>query len=138
MGYADIHRAAHQAFNQRDYPEVVSAFTDEIEFHDHPRQFTTKGPQEFLDYLRGWAASFSDAHAADARYLEGPSHSLALFHAKGTNDGPLGPLPASGRQLYLPMCEILHYDDEGRVTRGEIFYDTTGIMVQLGHMEPPA
>ena len=32
---------------------------------------------------------------------------VAEFTGRGVNDGPLGPLPASGKQMNHPFCEIL-------------------------------
>ena len=38
----------------------------------------------------------------------------------------------------MTICEILHYDAEGRVVGGEYFYDALSQLSQLGLIEPPA
>ena len=57
---------------------------------------------------------------------------------RGVNDGALGPLPATGREIDLPFCEIFGFDDEGQIVSGNIYYDQLTMMTQLGHIEPSA
>jgi len=138
MSNVDTHRAAHEAFNRRDWDGVAASLAPDYEFVDHPRGVTTKGTAQFIDYLRGgWATAFSDAAATNARYLDAGDTTVAQFNGTGVNDGPLGPMPATGRSMNLPFCEILSYDADGKATRGELYYDQVGILVQLGHMPPP-
>jgi len=56
---------------------------------------------------------------------------VALFTGRGTHDGQLGPMPASGAQLAFPLCEVLRYDADDNVTGGEMYYDQTGIAAQV-------
>lgn len=136
--HADKHRAAHEAFNLRDWEGVVRDFADDVTYTDHPRGLTLKSKQEFLDWAKGWTRSFSDGKATDATYYEAPNASIAVFTGTGTNDGPLGPFPASNARLAWPLCEVLRYDEEGRIVEGELFYDMVTMLVQAGHMEAPA
>jgi ketosteroid isomerase-like protein len=137
MGNVDTHRAAHEAFNRRDYDEAVRNCREDLQYVDHPRNITTKGTVEFVDWLKGWATAFSDAEVADVRYIDGGDHSVAIFQGRGTNDGAMGLLAATGRRMDLPYCEIFRYDAGGKMVAAEIFYDSTTMMVQLGTMEPP-
>ena len=125
------------AFNRREYDEGVRNFRDDVHYTDHPRGITTKGPVEFVDWMKGWVSAFSDAEVAEPRYIDGGEHTVAIFQGRGTNDGAVGPLPATGQRMDLPFCEILRYDGDGRVVSGEIFYDNLTMMVQLGVLEAP-
>ena len=139
MGNIDKHRQAHEAFNRRDWNGVVRDLAPDIEYTDHPRSTTTKNPQEFVDYLTGgWVTAFSDATVSNARYAEGGDQTIAQFDGTGTNDGPLGPMPATGKTMNMPFCEVMTYDSDGRIVRGELYYDQVTMLVQLGHMPPPA
>ena len=138
MSTVDKHRDAHEAFNRRDWDGVIREFAPDAEYVDHPRGMTVKGAAQFVDYLRaGWVTAFSDAAVTNVRYTEGPERSIAQFDATGTNDGALGPMPATGRSMNMPFCEIMTYDAEGRIVRGELYYDQVSMLVQLGHMPPP-
>jgi ketosteroid isomerase-like protein len=136
MGNVDTHRATHEAFNRRDFAGAAGPMREDAIFTDHPRGESVKGPVEMADWLKAWAAGFSDARSTDDRFIDGGDYTVCLFHAQGTNDGPLGPLPATGRRMDLPFCEVLHYDAQGKIIAGEVFYDTMSMMVQLGHAEP--
>jgi hypothetical protein len=74
---------------------------------------------------------------AVAEYAEGPDHSTATFHARGTNDGSLAGMPATGQRMDVPFCEVLRFDTEGRCTEGEVYYDQMTILTQLGLVTPP-
>lgn len=136
-GNVTSHREAHDAFNRRDLDAAVRLSRDDCVYVDHGRGLTFKGPEQFREFLQGWVDALSNATVADAHYIGGDTSSVATFHGRGTNDGPMGPYPATGHRLDLPFCEILHYDGEGRIASGELFYDSMTMLVQLGHMTPP-
>jgi len=100
------------------------------------RGITVSSADEFKDWLRAWFTSFSDARPDEARYLEGNDFTLALFQGRGINDGPLGELPPTNRQMDLPFAELLEYDADGKVRYGAIYYDQVTMLTQLGHMPP--
>ena len=137
MSNVDTHREDHAAFNRRAYEDIARTFREDATYTDHPRNLTTKGRREFVDWLKGWTSAFSDAAVAEPRYIDGGEYSIALFQGRGTNDGAMGQLPGNGRRMDLPFCEILRYDESGQVVSGEVFYDAATMMVQLGVMEPP-
>lgn len=56
----------------------------------------------------------------------------------GTNDGPLGPMAATNRPLSLPFCEIYHFGPDGKVIGGGSYFDSYSMLMQLGHVQPPA
>ena len=137
-GHVDKHRAAHAAFNNRDLHEAVRNFRTDTQYTDHARGLTTKGPAEFIDWLQDWVNAFSDAAVSEPHYIDGGDYTVAMFQGRGSNDGPMGNLPATGHRLDLGFCEVLHYDAGGRIASGEMYYDSMTMLVQLGHMNPPA
>lgn len=136
MGNIDTHRATQEAFNRRDYEAAAGPMREDAVYTDHPRNATVKGPVELVDWLKEWTKAFSDARSTDHHFIDGGDHTVCLFHGRGTNDGPLGPLPATGRRMDLPFCEVLRYDAQGKIIAGEIFYDSMSMLVQLGHAKP--
>lgn len=137
MGNSEIHRTLHQLFGKRDFDGMDSHLRADVVYEDIPRGLTTKGPDEFKDWLAGWTAAFSDARVESAIYHEGAGFSLARFVGRGVNDGPMGPLPATNKQMSTPFWELLHFDDDGKVIAGEINYDQLTLLAQLGHVTPP-
>jgi steroid delta-isomerase-like uncharacterized protein len=132
-----VHRASHDAFNARDWDAMLAPLADEGTFVDHPRSLTMKAPAAFLDWAKEWVAAASDASVQDRHYTESAGMSMCRFRGRGTQDGPLGPFPASGNRFDLAFCEVLHFDDAGRVTGSEIYYDQMNLLIQLGHVPPP-
>jgi hypothetical protein len=137
MGNADNHLGTVDTFNARDWKAAAADLAEDCELTDHARNFTAKGREQWLEAEKGWVAAFSDARIKDARVIDGGDATVLLFTGTGTNDGPLGPLPATGRTVNLPFCEVRYWDSTGRTTRGEWYYDQVGMLVQLGHMQPP-
>lgn len=138
MSNVDTYRRAHEAFNARNWDEVAAAFTSDAGYTDQPRGMIMKGPQEFVDAMKAsWVTSFSDAAVTRPVYLDAGDHVICQFTGTGTQDGPLGPMPATGRRMEAPFCEIMHFDSDGRIVGGELYYDQVTMLVQLGHMPPP-
>lgn len=133
------HRAGHEAFNRRDFGAMVKEYADSISWTDQARGITFRTPQEFRDdFLEGWVQASSDCQVTDARYADAGDMVVARFTARGTNDGPLGPFPATGKAWVLPLCEMWHFDADGRVVGGEIYYDQASLLTQLELLPEPS
>jgi steroid delta-isomerase-like uncharacterized protein len=134
----DTYRAGHEAFNRRDFDAMVKEYAERISWTDRARGITFATPEEFKDeFLGGWIQASSDCQVTDARYTDAGEMVVSRFTARGTNDGPLGPFPATGKEWMLPICEIWHFDD-GRVVGGEIYYDQASLLAQLGLLPEPS
>jgi hypothetical protein len=59
------------------------------------------------------------------------------FIGRGTNDGAMGPAPATGRRVSVPFCDIVTFDSKGQIIRGETYFDMLSMLVQLGLAEAP-
>ena len=115
----ETYRAGHEAFNRRDFDAMVREYAESISWIDQARGITFRTPQEFKnDFLEGWIQASSDCQVTDARYADAGEIVVARFTGRGTNDGPLGPFPASGKEWSLPICEMWHFDGDGRVVGG--------------------
>jgi len=55
----------------------------------------------------------------------------------GTQKGPMGPFPPSGKQLSLPFLGILRIED-GKIAEMWVEWDNLSALMQLGHFPPPA
>jgi predicted ester cyclase len=133
----EIHRAAHDAFNERGWERMRSLMAGTIAYSDRPRGLELGSFDEFLGWLKEWTTGMSDARVDDPDYLEAGEYSVCRFHGRGINDGPMGPARATtGKRMDMPFCEILRVQN-GRVISGEIFYDQLTMLTQLGLAEAP-
>ena len=135
----ETYRAGHEAFNQRDFEAMTKQYAGSIAWTDHSQGRTFRSPQEFRDeFLPGWVQASSDIRITDPRYLDAGPTVVCTFTAVGTNDGPLGPFLAIGREFALPFCEMWHFDSSGRVVGGDFYYDQVSLLTQLGLMPQPS
>jgi steroid delta-isomerase-like uncharacterized protein len=133
------HRAGHEAFNRRDFAAMTSHYTDSIAWTDHAQGRTFRTPQEFRDdFLAGWVQASSDIRIVDPRYLDAGQTVMCQFTVTGTHDGPLGPMPATGRPFALELCELWHFDPSGQVTGGDLYYDQVSLLTQVGLLPQPS
>jgi steroid delta-isomerase-like uncharacterized protein len=133
-----IHRAGHEAFNDRAFDAMTKEYADHIAWTDHAQGRTFRTTQEFKDdFLPGWVRASSDIRITDPRYLDAGTAAVCMFTVAGTHDGPLGPFPATGRQFVLALCELWHFDPSGRVIGGDLYYDQASLLTQLGLMPQP-
>jgi hypothetical protein len=137
MGHSETHKILHARFNSRDFDGLDEHMRENLTYDDVPRGLTMKSRDEFKDWLRGWTSAFSDARVDSATYHEGADFSLAMFRGRGRNDGTMGPLPATNREMDTPFWELLHYDGDGKAVSAEVLYDQMTLLTQLGHVQPP-
>lgn len=130
-------RASHQAFNRRDFDAVTQAMAENVTYHDRARDITFRGRTGFTEFMQGWVTAFSNAQASDPVYIDGGDTVVAQFIGQGVNDGPLGPLPATGKSATFHLCEIFRFNGDGQIVSGDIYYDQLSLMTQLGHARPP-
>jgi hypothetical protein len=133
----EIHRAAHGAFNNRDWDRMRTLTATDVVFVDHARGLTAEGIDDFLAWVQEWPTGMSDARVDEPRYLEADSHSVCQFQGRGVNDGPLGPVNATGNTVDLAFCEIVRVEGD-RIVAGDMYYDAMTMMVQLGVVQAPA
>jgi steroid delta-isomerase-like uncharacterized protein len=135
----ELHRTGHEAFNRRDFAAMTSHYADSITWTDHAQGRTFRTPEEFRDdFLAGWVQASSDIRIVDPRYLDAGQTVMCTFTVVGTHDGPLGPLPATGRPFALELCELWHFDPSGRVVGGDLYYDQVSLLTQVGLMPQPS
>jgi steroid delta-isomerase-like uncharacterized protein len=125
-------RAAHQAFNRRDFDAVVRALGDDFVYKDNARGVTFTGRNGFREFMTGWTKAFSDAEVSEPVYIDGGDVVVAEFTGRGTNDGPFGPAAPTRRHMSLPFCEIFRFDRAGKMISGGLYYDQLSLLAQLG------
>jgi steroid delta-isomerase-like uncharacterized protein len=124
-------------WEKRDFDTVEACFADDVSFHDAPSDQVVKGKAAVKDWYASWAAACPDSVAGAT--VVAASEDAAVFEGvwSGTNTGPFGPFPATGRPVSLPWLNVLRFDAEGRIAGGAAYYDQLTVLIQLGHMAPP-
>jgi len=101
---------------------------------------TVTGIEAFLAFVTAFKQAFPDLHWEMREFIEGTDTVVAEGVFIGTNSGtivgPRGPLPATGRRVVLPFCDIWKVR-KGRIVENRIYYDQVTFLVQLGLMTSP-
>jgi steroid delta-isomerase-like uncharacterized protein len=131
-------RSAHEAFSAHDFDRAASLAAPAVKFVDHGRGMTLASREEFRSWLAGHIATASDMRIVDAQYIDAGDWVTARFRAVGTQDGPMATFPASNKPFSLDVCEVWHFDANGQTDEGHNYSDGLGLLMQLGHLPPPA
>jgi steroid delta-isomerase-like uncharacterized protein len=125
--------ALFEAFNSRDFDASLRAASEDVVLEDRATGATLRGHDGFRTFMQQWVDAFSNAECVELQLIDGGDIVVAEFVGRGVNDGPLGPLPASGKQMNLRFCEILRFDEQSKLVSCTIYYDQLSLMAQLGH-----
>lgn len=126
-----------EAWERRDFDAAAELVAENVTFEDHPSGRTLTGRREFLEWFESWTTACTDSTVSPT-VLDAGQHAVIQGVWGGTNDGPFGPFPATGRRVEVPFANVMRFDEDGRVAHGEAYYDQLGLLIQLGHAEPPA
>jgi steroid delta-isomerase-like uncharacterized protein len=128
-------RALYDAWNRRDLNAWVGAFTPEATWHNVPTGETFTGPDGMARNYRNWDVPFPEGICTDIEVLAGEDFAVGRFTASGVNSGPLagpdGEIPATGRSLAVPFCDV-HRLRDGRITSTVRYWDQASVARQLG------
>ena len=96
----------------------------------------TEGADQEVAALEAWWAATPDSHIEELAAHVDDAFVTFRYAMSGTNRGPLGALPATGKPFRTEACTILEVID-GRVQRTWRFADTFGLLTQLGVVAAP-
>ena len=131
-------KALIEAFNKsKDIEAIGNAYAEQSVLVDHARGETVKGRAAVKENWQMWATAFPNGKIEELRVVDGGDTVAIYFVGRGKNDGPVGPLPATGKSITLPYCAVFAFDSQGKIVEEDDYWDQLGFMVQLGHMQPP-
>ena len=129
----DAARGFVEGFNARDFERAVSSCAEDFVLTDVPSGQQLKGAEQLKGWLGMWGGAFGDGRIGEVKYHDAGDSVVAEAVYTGTNDGPFGEAPATGRQATLPFCAVWTFNDRGQMAQQAAYYDMAGLMAQLGH-----
>lgn len=98
------------------------------------------GIEAFIAFATGFKQAFPDLRWEMREFVEGSDTVVVEGVFLGTNSGPMvgpwGSLPATGRRVKLPFCDIWKVRN-GRIVENRIYYDQVTFLGQLGLLMSP-
>ena len=126
--------------NRNDFSDATELFSPDV-VTQVPDAGRLTGIEPFIAYGQAFLRAFPDGRIHGDRYLVSGDRVVVEGRFTGTNTGPLqtpaGEVPPTGRGMVLPFADVFLVTD-GRITEHRVYYDTLGLMAQLGLMPEPA
>lgn len=98
-------------------------------------QVDVRSLQEFKEFLKQDAAVFPDS-VQTLRHQVAEGDLVAVWVTyEGTQKGPMGPFPASGKRMQLDFAAFLRVQD-GKIAEMWVTWDNMAALAQLGHLPP--
>jgi predicted ester cyclase len=133
----EVVRTMIDAINRRDFDALDSVVAPNLSRHSAATPgVEVRNLEEFKEYLKQDLTAVPDAkQTIDVIFGCGPMVAVHATYA-GTQTGPMGPFPPSGRKVELPFIGLLRVEN-GKITEMWVEWDNLTALAQLGHIQPP-
>lgn len=92
---------------------------------------------DFKAFLRADLAMVPDSKQECPIVLTDGDRLAAWCTYEGHQEGPMGPLPATGKPLKIEFAGFLRFNESGKIAELNVVWDNLDGLVQLGHLPPP-
>ena len=145
VGMADTPEANKQlvrefteVLNAADWDGLDAVLTEDFRRHS---QATTEMPEitsreAFKNLQRRFLVSMPDQRVAIERLVAEGDWVAAYATYSGTNTGPMGDIPATGKAVELPFLSLFRIE-EGKIAELWVEWDNVAFLGQLGLFPPP-
>ena len=127
-------RNAYQVGENKDVDGWIQCFTETGTFTDESIGVTYRG-EELGRTVEVYATAFPDMHRELFRFFEAGDTVIVELALQGTHKGPLalpaGTVPASGKRMDAPCCDVFRLVD-GKIQSFNCYPSGTIILAQLG------
>jgi steroid delta-isomerase-like uncharacterized protein len=126
-----------RAMNDRDFEALDRYVAQDVRRHSEATPgVRVENLRQFKEFLEQDLASVPDA-VQRVNMIFAAEDKVAV-HAtySGTQTGPLGPFPPSGKPLEASFIGLLRLEN-GKIAEIWVEWDNMNILVQLGHVPPP-
>ncbi|PCC71135.1 Ketosteroid isomerase-related protein [Nannocystis exedens] len=124
--------AVLDAFCRKDLDVAADYFAEDATLTNNTVTVVHRGRPAIRAHLERWHTMFSDAAAHSIELLEAGNTIVGIFYGEGTNTGPIGDKPATGKRYSIRYCEIYHFGPDGKIVANEAFFDQLTMLRQLG------
>ncbi len=131
-----VHRFG-EAMNNRQFDLLDAIVAPDFVRHcEATPQVDVRSLEAFKGFLRQDSAVFPDS-VQTPRHVVAEGDFVALWATyEGTQKGPMGPFPASGRRMRLEFGAFLRVLN-GKISEMWVTWDNMAALAQLGHLPPP-
>ncbi len=133
--------AAARAYSEEAGNRGNLAVIDEVLTENYVRHCQATGPdvhgREAMKALyREWRATFPDYHETVEFFLAQGDYIAAYITVRGTQKGPMGPFPPTGKVMDCKAIGI-HRFENGKIAESWVAWDNMATLAQLGLLPAP-
>ena len=132
MSPTDIAREYTGAFNDRNFDRARDLMHSDYTYTGPDGQ-EQRGPDAGVAVLKMWANGFPDGRIDIQNIKESGDTVVVEFTGRGTHRGDLMGMAPTGKQVNIPVCNVMELRD-GKVYREREYMDMATVMAQLGVM----
>ena len=148
MASAPIHKdrgSAHLAIvdehirleNAHDLESVLNTFGDTARYEDEAWEEHYEGASGVRSFYTQLMSALPDL-VIDVKKMHVTDEAIVVeVMIRGTHLGAWRGLPATGRQVEVPLCGIYTFDGDDRLAGEKIYYDRGTVLRQLGVFHEP-
>jgi len=130
-----IARENIDAFSQGDKARARSILTSDSVYREYATGREARGADEIVETSWGWRDAYPDAHGEITNAFASGDQAVLQITWTGTQKGdlntPAGTIPATGKQVSIPACQVLTIRD-GKIAEVDHYFDSMTMLVQLG------
>jgi steroid delta-isomerase-like uncharacterized protein len=127
-----------EALNRGDLETMAACVAPDAVTTDRARGLTFHSPEGMTTFKQGLTTAFPDLISTMERVIDAGDTVVCQEIADGTNNGPLGPLPPTGRRFHLPVCVVFRLNADGLIETADFYWDQLSMLMQLGHAQAAA
>lgn len=123
-------------FNGTSTDGLDQYMTDDFVDHQMDPSIKTTGIQSVKDLLAMYHTAFPDIKQEILGMATKGDRTYFQVHLTGTNSGPWGEMPATGKVMDVMGCDVIRFEN-GKAAEHWGYTEEAKMMMQLGMMPPP-
>lgn len=132
-GNKSLVRAFVEAVNAQDWPRVIDMLAPNFTRHSAAAgEPEVRSAKDLVAFLQAEFATFPDAKETVLDLVAEGDRVAARHHFSGTQLGPMGPFPPSGKRLSSNYLAIYRVEND-RIAEAWAEWDNLAGLKQLGH-----
>ncbi len=96
-----------------------------------------QGKAAIIETMKGTRVAMPDMVIRPSHVFESNGKVIVVYVMKGTNTGPMGAAPATGKSVAVHGAMVLDFDEAGKIMRVTDFFDNAAVLTQLGVIPTP-
>jgi steroid delta-isomerase-like uncharacterized protein len=136
MDVAQMRRVVEEmyaAWNRKDEDGAIAPLAEGVRLIHVPYDQVLVGRDEAKRRFRVWCGTFPDGRMTVENIIVDGDTVVVQLTNEGTQDGPLGELPASNKRAKTRRVAVLRFNSGGKIEQVEHYFDRLSLLQQLGH-----